>query len=420
MAKGFTWTPDGSLPPILDHTRCKLNVIAQYLGIYLDTVSQLPKIDQLNISIVDGFCGGGVYRSDDGIVLGSPLVLLKAVEDAERRINEGRRKRLAINARYFFIDAETGHIAHLRKILQQYDYSPRLDDRITILQGAFETHLPSILQSISATQRKGRSIFLLDQCGYTDVHPDSLRRIFSELDGAEAILTFAIDALLNYLNDESLNKEMIQALGIPQNFIDEWKERYGNDLTRPLAQRTIMNQFHGVAKFMTPFMLRSQTDNRDMALIHLSNHQMARDKMLGVHWDNHNIFRHCGRGSLYALGFDHRLLEMGNALFSFGDNDRMHMHEELLIDLPAKIHRAIRDGGLPVRDLLNQIGNHTAARNEDICKVLQSLAEENELVITSSGGSRRRPSTLPQVGDVLETPAQRTFFSMLRNSRADF
>ena len=376
-------------------------------------------VDRLNVSLVDGFCGGGAYQGDDGTIPGSPLVLLKAVEDAQRWINEGRHKPLEINARFYFIDMQASHIASIRKTLLEYGYVAWLEDRITMLEGKFEDRLPAIIRHIKTGQTAGRSIFLLDQCGYTDVHPDSLRRIFSELQGGEIILTVAIDGLLNYLSDDSPNNELLRDFGITRKFLDAWRERHGSGLARPLAQRVIMNNLQGAAGFMTPFILRSQTDNREMALIHLSSHQMARDKMLGVHWDNHNIFRHCGRGSLYALGFDHRLLETGNALFSFGDNDRMHMHEELLIDLPAKIHRAIRDAGLPVRVLLNQIGNHTAARNEDICKVLQSLAEENELVITSSGGSRRRPSTLPQVGDVLETPAQRTFFPMLRNSRAD-
>ena len=106
MADNFTWTPDGPLPPILDHTKCKLDVITRYLDIYFDTLSQNVNMPHLNISLVDGFCGGGAYQGDDGLVLGSPLVLLKGVEEAERRINNGRRKPFSINARYFFVDAE--------------------------------------------------------------------------------------------------------------------------------------------------------------------------------------------------------------------------------------------------------------------------------------------------------------------------
>ena len=415
MADNFTWTPDGPLPPILDHTKCKLDVITRYLEIYFDTLSQDVRMDRLNISLVDGFCGGGAYQGDDSLVLGSPLVLLKGVEEAERRINHGRRKPFSINARYFFVDAEPNHIARLRKTIADHGYSPRLDSKITLLEGAFESHLPTILRSIKEDQPAGRSVFILDQCGYNDVHPNTLKKIFNQLQRAEAILTLAIDGLLNYLNENSLNSDILRAYGIDQRFVGDWRERHGTSFKRPVAQRAIMNNLCDVAKFMTPFILRSPTDNRDMALIHLSNHQLARDKMLGLHWEKHNNFIHCGQGGLFTLGFEAGSIETCDALFSFGENDRVQMQRELMTGLPANIREIIKDGSLPVTDLLNLIGNRTAARNEDVCETLRLLAKQRELVIKSPSGGLRRPSTLPSVGDIIEIPKQRTIFSMFRN-----
>ena len=69
-----------------------------------------------------------------------------------------------------------------------------------------------------------------------------------------------------------------------------------------------------------------------MALIHLSNHQLARDKMLGVHWDKYNNFIHCGHGGLF-IGFEAGSIEACDALFSFGENDRVQMQR--IDDRPA-------------------------------------------------------------------------------------
>jgi len=415
MAANFIWTPDGPLPQIYEHTRCKLDVIRRYLDVYFDTLAQDPRIDRINISLVDGFCGGGLYNTDDGHVHGSPLVLLEAVRAAEQRINQGRRKRLTINARYYFIDAEQSHILTLKKVLKEQGCDSWLaEDQVTFLEGKFEDHLPAILGDIRARQTAGRSVFLLDQCGYSDVSSTNLQRIIGSLTGAEVILTFAIDGLLNYLSKKSLNNDQLRSLGITHTFLRAWRERNGSGFTRPLAQRTIMNNLRGAAGFMTPFILHSEGDHRDMALIHLSNHQMARNKMLGLYWAAGNSFKHCGKGSLYTLGFDNRFLETGNALFSFDDNDQTQMKEELLIDLPARIHETITDGGLPVSDLLNLIGNLTAARNEDMFEIIRTLVSEGEFSITSPDGKQRRPATLPQVGDVIKTPAQKTIFPMLR------
>lgn len=147
MANNFTWRPDGTLPNIHAHTKCKLDVIKQYLDVYFDTVSQSPRMDTLNITLVDGFCGGGAYKDGNGSVWGSPLVMINAVEEAERRINEKRKKRLIIDAKYFFIDANPDHTIQLKKTLAEREYLPRLDNQIKILDGEFEAHLETILQS---------------------------------------------------------------------------------------------------------------------------------------------------------------------------------------------------------------------------------------------------------------------------------
>ncbi|OBY28038.1 three-Cys-motif partner protein TcmP [Leisingera sp. JC1] len=104
MAKNFIWGPDRRLPRIEEHTKRKLDVLKSYLDVYFDTVVRNPAQDRLNITLVDGFSGGGAYADGAETRAGSPLVLLNAVEEAAVRLNEGREKPLEIKARFIFVD----------------------------------------------------------------------------------------------------------------------------------------------------------------------------------------------------------------------------------------------------------------------------------------------------------------------------
>ncbi|MEM1049856.1 MAG: three-Cys-motif partner protein TcmP [Pseudomonadota bacterium] len=412
MPKNFKWSLGQQLPNIEVHSIRKLDVLRKYLDVYFDTVVPNPRTDCLNISLVDGFCGGGAYSNGKAFEHGSPIILLRAVEAARYRLNKNREKPLKINARFFFIDKNRDHIECLRQQIVDTGFADYLGGRISLTVGDFADELPKILTQIKSEQRVGRSIFVLDQCGYSDVSMASIGSIFGALDRPEIILTFAIDSLLNYLQENSAALGLYRQFGVDDRFIAEWNNNKSDEaLGRLVTQRALMSniQNNSLAEFFTPFMLWSPTDNRWMMLAHLSRHQAARDKMLGVHWDTQNSFRHIGKGSLFSLGFDARLLESKDALFSFAENDRGKLEEELLSELPAEIHRHISGGYISVRDFLNKIGNHTAATNQDLFGVLQQLSIAREIEVVSPKGTIKRASSLIKLNDGLMLPSQSTF-----------
>lgn len=411
MAKNFIWGPDGVLPRIEAHTKRKLDVLKNYLDIYFDTVVRNPAQDRLNITLVDGFSGGGAYLDGPETRAGSPLVLLNAVEEAAIRLNVGRDKPLEINAKFIFVDDEPEHIAALRRELLSRGYAAD-DPHITILEGTFVDHLPAIIQQINAAQRKGRSIFFLDQFGYSDVPMPSIQAIFASLDRAEVVLNFAIDSLLNYLQETSADLQLYRQFGIDARFISDWKQRKDENMGRAITQRALMAhiQANSGAKFFTPFMLWSRTDNRWMMLAHLSQHQAARDKMLGVHWQEQNSFTHVGSGGLFTLGYDTRLIESCDSLFSFSAIDRSALSKELVNALPSEVHRIMDGGQLEVSRLLSEIGNRTAGTNDDIFQVLSELAQARELEVLSAKGKPKRAGTQISVNDRLIMPSQPTLF----------
>ncbi len=423
MAKkqNFNWKIGEPLPPIEAHTERKLDVIEQYLDVYFDTVAANRHMDTLRITIVDGFCGGGLYQSGDEIRLGSPFALLNAVERAKWRLNVNRHKPLEIAAQFYFSDSNPLHIAALRDALSRSEFQPLLEDKIILQTGVFEDLLPKVLVDIKKRQRQGRSFFVLDQWGYTDVPVRCLQQIFSSLSKPEAILTFSIDALLNYLRTDGTGLEGLRQFGVNDAFVQEWHAHKEDDnFGRATAQRWIMETLldKSGAHFFTPFMMYSKTDQRWMLLAHLSKHQAARDKMLSVHWDQQNHFSHIGKGSLFELGFDHRLFESRDSLFSFRDDDEAKLIKELENELLGRVMDNMVDDVLMVQTLLSRIGNLTAAQNELIFRVLQKLAGEGELEIEKKGGGRKKASTLIEVSDTLVRPSQKLLFTKYGKGQA--
>ena len=223
MAKkqNFNWKIGEPLPPIEAHTERKLDVIEQYLDVYFDTVAANRHMDTLRITIVDGFCGGGLYQSGEEIRFGSPFALLEAVERAKTRLNINRHKPLEIAAQFYFSDANALHMAALRDALFLSQFRPLLDGKIILQTGIFEDLLPKVLVDIKKRQRQGRSFFVLDQWGYTDVPVECLQQIFSSLSKPEAILTFSIDALLNYLRTDGTGLDSLRQFGVSDAFVQE-------------------------------------------------------------------------------------------------------------------------------------------------------------------------------------------------------
>ena len=414
MVKNFDWAPYSNLPRIEEHTKRKLDVLKDYLDVYFDTLVPNPAQDRLNITLVDGFSGGGAYSDGAETRVGSPLVMLNAVSQAEVRLNEKREKPLKIKARFIFVDSKREHVAALRSELDGRGY--RGDPRITILDGTFVDHLPAIIRRISEKQRSGRSIFFLDQFGYSDVPMSSIRTVFESLGRAEVVLNFAIDALLNYLHDGLIGLERFRQFEIDDRFIADWNQNKTTNMGRALTQRALMANIwkRSGAKFFTPFLLRSPTDNRTMMLAHLSQHQAARDKMLKIHWQAQNYFVHVGDGGLFNLGYDARLIESCSSLFDFTEIERSKLNEELHNALPREVWRIMSGGQLNVSDLLTEIGNRTAGTNDDIFRVISELAQAKELEVLSVKGKPKRFGTKISVKDKLILPKQSSLFSLIK------
>ena len=71
----------GSPPPLLKrHSEVKHALLRNYLIQYFLTLVSLPQQDKIQMTIVDGFSGGGLYLNEaNQEVPGSPIVILEAI-----------------------------------------------------------------------------------------------------------------------------------------------------------------------------------------------------------------------------------------------------------------------------------------------------------------------------------------------------
>jgi len=355
MSKHYEWTLGKPPPELGEHSVAKHEIFEQYVRIYIERLTRTPSQTVLNLTIVDGFSGGGLYRRGSVQIEGSPLRLLRAVETADRALNAARAKGFAINADFYFIDENPQHAAFLLDVLQARGYRARLGKDIFVREAVFEDAVRDVLVHI---QRKGtahRSLFFLDQYGWSDVRLATLRTILSTLQNPEVLLTFAVDALIDFLSVKTAEAEALMNIELAREDVralmdlgngDGWRYLIQHGLYRHIQKRT-------GSRFYTPFFIRSVQAHRSYWLLHLSKHRQARDEMGKLHWRLNNCFQHHGGAGFHALGFDPSCdLRQGMLSFMFDDDAMRRSEAAVLEQLPRMIHTAHRDGaGLVVEQL---------------------------------------------------------------------
>jgi three-Cys-motif partner protein len=204
VAKHYDWKIGEALPKIGAHSFAKHRILRRYIERYIEIVTATSFQEQLSITFVDGYSGGGRYASGRETVPGSPLIFLEAVAAAEAKLNASRPKGFHINASFIFVDQNPMHTEFLRAEIQSSPFSSELDRSIHIWTADFNERVDDIVQAVrNRSPRAGRAVFLLDQYGWSQVAFRSIRTILEQLKKAEIFLTFSVDALIDYLSERS-------------------------------------------------------------------------------------------------------------------------------------------------------------------------------------------------------------------------
>ena len=387
----FEWHPDGPPPEIEPHSKAKLKVLRSYLHAYFDRLNIIPNREEFKLDLIDGFAGGGLFRDRGDTISGTPLIMLEEARAAEERINVGRVKPLKFDCRFYFVDKKTAHTDHLRKALAERGFKPD-GKEIIVRNNPFEDELEGILNSIRRRQpRAGRAIFLLDQTGYSQVGLHLISRIFTELPAAEVILTFAVDALINFLSERPHVVKATAPLQLSESQILDLIQHRNSGLQDAVVQRTLRDHIRNATgvNFDTPFFIRPERSRRALWFLHLSQHPTARDVMIQRHWALHNTFLHYGSGDLNMLGWDSLQDSETPPLFNFRDHDAEEMHIQLLDSLPKELYRLASEGPVSIETVRHALANRTAAPFSGLDQVMLQLVAEREFDIIDAHGKKR-------------------------------
>lgn len=400
----YLWS-DGQIPTLDNHSKCKHEIIRDYLTKYLEIVSQpLNRFPNrsLKITIVDGFAGGGKYQYQDNIVDGSPLILLNTVAEAKAGIRSLNPKTpIQFEEDFIFVEKNQQTAQYLQGEIRKEGFQ----NKSQVLCGEFGHYLPTIIAQIkkkSNNRQDGRSIFILDQYGYSDVLIKQIKCILNN-SNAEIILTFAVDALITYLDESKQNA--LSRIGFSQKDFQQFRRNQSNrDKCRSIIQHRMSSIFYGLNYFFTPFFIISDNSKSQGGywLIHISRHYRARQEMVGLHWDKGNISQHYGTSGINMLGYRSKFdedytkqLTLPHSSFRFDVAASQQTHEALHREIGNYLYKNIQSGSaITVKKLKQGITNHTPGSDQDIQKALDSLKEEKSITIKGNANSDKRIITV--------------------------
>ncbi|WP_081837624.1 three-Cys-motif partner protein TcmP [Xanthobacter sp. 91] len=417
--KHYDWKLGQPLPKIGTHSIAKHDVFARYIERYINILSSNPRRRELNLTVVDGFCGGGAYQHGSTIVAGSPLRLLRAVKAAEAGLTITRQNGFATKSQFFFIDKRHEHTEFLSHELLNSEFKRNIGKSIFISTGLFEEKVTEIIQAIKARGPSHRALFFLDQYGWSAVSFATIRQIFATLRNPEVLITFSVDSLIDYFSDATAKTMGWQAIELDPAMGEAIKALKTEQGQRQLIQGMLYKHIIGStgADYYTPFFIRSADSRRSYWLLHLSKHTRARDEMARLHWSMSNAFVHPGGAGFNALGFNPSINSNQAKLeFDFGVDARKDSLAAAIDQLPRLVRDDAPDAATPVTigDLFRAHCNETPLTFELVSEAVVQLRDAyNEIDIFTEEGRPRPAAKALNWTDQVRTRPQKSFIRKL-------
>jgi three-Cys-motif partner protein len=415
--KEYDWEIGSAPPRIGLHSIVKHNIIRDYIARYVEILAANPRQRELRLTVIDGFAGGGLYlREDTGLEHeGSPLLILRACNEAEYRSKQGRRNDFRLLTDFFFVEKKRSNFDYLATLLVDRGFRSQIGERIQLRHGDVNNEIPGITSFIQAKGRAGRAIFLLDQYGYDQVPKSLIRSILTSLPNAEIIFTFNVDSLITFLSDTEQSYKLLEKIELAQALQDISVKNLkltDRDWRRVIQMRLYQDLISDCgARHYTPFFIRPGQGFGNYWLIHLSMHPRARSAMVDLHWASNNNFIHFGGPGLNMLGYTPKLdpALTGQMLldYTFDSDAEARSKEALQTDLAEYVGRVPE--GITFQRLFADTCNTSPATVAMYRNAVAALAAMNVLHIRGEDGTRRREAAAIKSSDRLLVPAQRYF-----------
>lgn len=420
----YDWNVGEPLPELGLHSFAKHQIFDAYITAYIRTLTKSHLTRKLKLTLVDGFCGGGRYIMGSDEVDGSPLRMLASVERAQVELDAARARGLEIDAEFIFVDANASHVEFLREVLRQRGYGARIGRDIHIYMSKFEDVSDEIIRRIKSRGTAHRSLFFLDQYGWSAVTFETIRRIMGSLQHPEVVLTFMVDHLVNLLNDRMIDTAALNAIDLRREDVHDMIQMKEQRGWKRLIQNTLYEhiQRNTGAEYYTPFFIHPEGgSNRDYWLLHLARHHQAREEMGKIHWQLENTFEHFGRAGFNSLGFEPGA-DVRNGMLDFGFNDNARTRSETAVvdQLADMLHARAAAGAPPLTKklLFSSNCNDTPVVGSIVDTSLVTLRDAQDIRIIGKDGAVRRSATRFDWEDRIELVQSPTLFTLLGRKAA--
>lgn len=344
---------------------------------------------------------------------------MDTIREQQVQLNIGRIKQRHIDAKFYFVEKFKSNFDYLHRLLCTRLPSGRIGNDIVLLKSAFQDVIGSVITDIRKRAGGERAIFLLDQYAYDQVPGPLLKTIFSQVKGAEVILTFNVDSLISFLSDTKLSRQKLTEMGLDQ-YIDwgaidqlkvsgpgQWRSAIQRNLARGLVNSS--GARHYTIFYITPMGNTAWT----YWLVHLSNSFKARDVMMELHWQLANHFSHYLEPDLFTLGYRANNDSDATRQETFDLGEAHHFDsvasERCQSGLTEKLIPAIYDSGksLPFAQWLENIGSSTPATVDMIRQALDPGIRSGDIVARGVDGATRTKGRSLKPTDILSPSAQR-------------
>lgn len=406
--KNIDWS-GGAILPL--HSKAKLTVLERYFAEYLRVRCRNPFQPRFVLTVVDGFCGAGIYNNGEH---GSPIIFLDTLRKVCEEINIYRRnenlREISIECLFIFNDKDRSVIETLNSNLQPFIASCNATQNLVVavekMSVDFQSDYYKINQILERSRITKNVLFNLDQCGYSLVEPKLIRDLLTRYRSAEAILTFSIQSLLSYLPSQaSLRNKILEKFEVDVTKLDDIEELTGKSEKKGSIERLVFEAFKGCAPYVSPFAINNPEGWRYW-LMHFSNQYKARQVYNDLLHEIPNVQGHIGRSGLRMLQYDSDF-EISEYLFRGAD--RKSALSQLMADIPKSV--AEFGGAVSVNDFIESICNETPAHSKDI---LNALVKNPELQVITENGKPRRSIAGVKRTDHIEMEKQRSFHHMPR------
>lgn len=305
------WKADGSYLPLIEpNTKAKHQILADYIKNWIVTLCGNNMGKRKTVTLVDGFCGGGMYRDPENsneLWTGSPIQMIKMVEKGLEIVKyEKCKPDYNLNAKFIFVDSNQKHLDCLKLQMQRSGLERYLNNPETceFICGEFESLSEILIEQ--ARKRKGSSFFFLDPFGYTQVSMQSIRKIVS-LGKSEILYTFMIDFIRRFLSDRKRYLKRFEDVLEADGYYDL---AASDDIDTPAQQQYLRNESlrlfrnKGGARYVYSFALLPNKTLVKYYLIHLATNPTAQKVIKNALWEHNTIdLAYQFRYGVYGLGF---------------------------------------------------------------------------------------------------------------------